>query len=176
MVIHNKIECYDTILGIYNMMRTDDFAWYWNENQIDAVLGFSRDEYSGFTHIFYRDNQINSGFFDKVSNLINLIVEKEKIEYKSLYRAQANLIQNINITDEQLLNSIHYDMPTDNYISIIYYVMDSDGDTVIFDNDKEVRIPPNQGSYVIFKSSTKHRATIPKLNKRRMVINCVLEV
>jgi hypothetical protein len=176
VLIQNKIDCHNTIIDIYNTLRTDMFAWYWNENQIDAVLGYERDEYAAFTHIFYNGNQINSGFFDMASNLIKLITDKEQIKYKSLGRIQANLLQNININDAQLSNSIHHDMPTDNYISIIYYVMDSDGDTVILHDDKEIRVPPIQGNYVIFKSNTKHRATIPQINKRRMVINCVLEI
>lgn len=172
MIINNKLELSKTIDDIHSTLMSDMYPWYWNENQITSNEG----QHAGFTHAFYRGGEINSSYFDKINDLLNLILNKEKIKIKSIFRIQANLLPNINITDEQLLNSIHTDMPTDNYISIIYYVMDSDGDTVIFNNDKEIRISPKQGDYVVFKSNTKHRATVPQINKRRIVINYILEV
>lgn len=172
MISQNKLECSKTIDDIHSTLMSDMYPWYWNENQISSY----ERQHAGFTHAFYRGGEINSSYFNKIDDLLNLILDKEQIKIKSIFRIQANLLPNITITDEQLLNSIHTDMPTDNYISIIYYVMNSDGDTVIFDNDKEIRISPKQGHYVVFKSCTKHRATMPIINKRRIVINYILEV
>jgi hypothetical protein len=173
MIINiDKIDCQETIHDMYYGLMSDTHPWYWNENIITCIEG----QHAGFTHVFYKDGKINSSYFDKTNNLLNLIANKEQIKIKSIYRIQANLLPNINITEKQLETSIHTDMPTNNYRSIIYYVMDSDGDTVIFNDDKEVRVSPEQGKYVIFNSNLYHRATIPTINKRRIVINYIVEV
>ena len=177
-IIQNKIDCQELITNIYDILQSNMFSWYWNEYQIQGSDSPEKlkDQYAGFTHIFYRDGEINSGYFQMATELLNLILQKENIRLKTIVRMQANLLTNINVSDEQLLNSIHQDLKLDNCISVVYYVMDSDGDTYIYQEDTEIRVPPKQGSYVIFKSSLNHRASVPSLHKRRMVINCIVEI
>jgi hypothetical protein len=74
--------------------------------------------------------------------------------------------------------------PTDNNYSLIYYVNDSDGDTVVFneqfgDEFDTVTIAhrqtPRQGCALLIKSGTYHASTSPMLTKSRVVINIVFE-
>jgi hypothetical protein len=57
-------------------------------------------------------------------------------------------------------------------------VIDSDGDTVICDDNlNEIeRVNPIAGNLVWFKSTLPHYGAPPKINKRRIVINFVLEL
>lgn len=178
MIIKGKVDCKNTVDSVYDLLSTDMFPWYWNEFQIKGYEDNSgtMGQNAGFTHVLFVNNEVNSGHFYKIFDLINLILDKEQIKMKSIFRIQANLAPNITLTDEQMKNSIHTDMTENKYITLLYYVMDSDGDTVIFDDGKEVRINPKQGNYVIFNSNLNHRATMPVENKRRIAINCILEV
>jgi hypothetical protein len=176
MIIKNNIQDKDKIKQIFDICDSNFFPYYWNENQIDSDLTLK--QYGGFTHIFYSDNKINSPLYDIFYNVILDIAEKENITIKLLHRLQANLSLNINIDDVQFKNSIHQDMDLPNYKTILYYINDSDGDTVIYDNNKNVidSILPFSGNYIIFDSMTFHRSTIPKNSKKRMVVNCIIEV
>lgn len=59
--------------------------------------------------------------------------------------------------------------------SMVYYVNDSDGDTVIFYPYETVRITPKRGRVLIFPGHLKHTATNPVTNTERIVINFVVE-
>jgi hypothetical protein len=161
--------------AIKNLVISDTFPWYWNKNQVNV----NTSSYFGFTHAAIINYEINSGAIEFIKDLVDEITKKENIKYKAIFRAQFNLLTNTNITDEQLKNSIHIDIKNSNFLTILYYVINSDGNTVFYDDDKETIISehsPIEGEYVIFKSNTWHRASLPKTNSRRLAINIVLEL
>jgi len=163
---------------IKNLVTSDYFPWFWNENQI-VYTTKNNHSYFGFTHVAIRDYEANSELIEPIKELIDEIVKKENIKYKAIFRAQFNLLTNTNITDEQLKNSIHIDIENSNFLTILYYVINSDGNTILYNNDKETIISehsPIEGEYIIFKSNTLHRASLPKINSRRLAINIVLEL
>lgn len=59
--------------------------------------------------------------------------------------------------------------------SIVYYVNDSDGDTVLFYPYEKVRVSPKQGRALIFPAKMKHAGSNPNSSQDRIVINFVLE-
>jgi hypothetical protein len=101
---------------------------------------------------------------------------KEKI--KGIVRIKANLNSQNSLTNP--VDNIHQDIIADgNFMSLLYYVMDSDGDTLFFDDDKKTvvdRITPQENKAVWFDSKTWHCSSPPIENKRRVVINFILEV
>ena len=54
---------------------------------------------------------------------------------------------------------------------MIYYVNNSDGDTVIYDNKKLVRVKPEAGKILMFDGSLYHASSRPTKNKLRKVVN-----
>jgi hypothetical protein len=72
-------------------------------------------------------------------------------------------------------NGLHRDESED-YLSGVYYVNDSDGDTVIFDNTIEHRFTPKKGSMIIFPSNLLHASSNPVLSYERIVINMIVKV
>ena len=75
-------------------------------------------------------------------------------------------------------NLPHTDDPDSETESIIYYVNDSDGDTVIF-NEKppakdlsiKHKVSPKQGRLLFFDSSYYHSSTPPRNTDIRLVLN-----
>jgi len=81
----------------------------------------------------------------------------------------------------------HVDLGNENAYSMVYYVHDCDGDTVLFDKtfDAKSKLPqdrglteigrstPKKGSAVIFKSTRFHASSNPVINERRVIINYV---
>ena len=64
------------------------------------------------------------------------------------------------------------------FVSFIYYVIDSDGDTVVYNEDSTIKeiASPIQNNCIYFNSRDLHKANLPKKHKKRIVINCVLEI
>ena len=74
----------------------------------------------------------------------------------------------------------HVDFPnTKENMTAIYYVNDSDGDTVIFNEEygyqgqltEKKRITPKQGRLVVFKGKLMHAGNYPTTNKPRIIAN-----
>ena len=81
-----------------------------------------------------------------------------------------------------LPNPPHVDETHDDCFSMVLYLNDSDGDTVLYDkriedgdeNLKEiVRVEPISGRAVIFNSNRFHSSSPPKNNPHRIIINSV---
>ncbi len=61
-----------------------------------------------------------------------------------------------------------------NYKTAIFYINDSDGDTLFFDNDKETivhRQTPQRNSLVVFDGDIFHAPQLPLVSARRLVVN-----
>lgn len=73
---------------------------------------------------------------------------------------------------ENLLNIPHVDSNDKDMISFLYYVNDSDGQTVFFKDGTIVYdASPVRGTGVLFPSNTVHAGQVPSINKTRYVIN-----
>ena len=154
---------------IKNITESDNFAWYWQDDQIN---GFKNSNNTfGFAHTLYRDNKIISDVFTFIKPIVHIFEDKSEIKVKDIFRMQINLSTNTHFYDEQQAN--HIDLNEDNYKSFILYLDHSDGDTVI---NNEHHVTPMDNKCVYFNSNVIHRATPPKHSKRRMVINTILEI
>lgn len=115
-------------------------------------------------------------------NLFPLIVRIEEeifkeIEFKVIKcnRAKFNLLWRTKESNFRY-NTPHVDEQQSNFISAVYYVNDSDGDTCLFYPNEIVRIKPKKGSLLIFPSNIKHTSSNPTKNYERIVINFVMKL
>jgi hypothetical protein len=154
---------------IKNIVTSTDFAWYWQEDQINGYK--MNGNIFGFAHTLYRANKITSDVFSLVKPMIYIFEDKANIKVKSIHRMQINLLTNSQPFDPNEAN--HIDLQEDKYMSHILYLNTVDGDTVIND---EHHITPKDNRCVYFKSNVLHRASPPQGKKRRMVINTVFEL
>jgi len=116
--------------------------------------------------------------------LCDRIAERLDVKILNYARIKINLqFQNPIYKDKY--NPPHLDSPFPNHISAVYYVEDSDGDTIIFDKGLPddpydltpiLRNPPKQGNALVFPSKQFHSSSLPVENSNRFIINFVLEV
>jgi len=130
------------------------------------------------SHAASFNNKKMSDIHEIGSNILNTFAKKHGIEIKEILRIKANIL---NKTDKQNhIHPPHVDMNIPHMV-LLYYVNDSDGDTVIFDqvyhSEKKPEltvnrtISPKAGSAIMFDGLTYHSSSSPKNAKERIVLN-----
>ena len=135
-------------------------VWYMN-NITDRS---SKDYCPGFVHNFILDDEIQT----KQAEVLNIFKDtiKGNVDTARMF-VQLPLNKKV-LKKKQDTPHIDFEKPHQVYI---YYVKDSDGDTVIFKNKKEwKRITPKQGRMITFDGSLWHTAEQPT-NGTRCIIN-----
>jgi hypothetical protein len=179
MIIENLLTPKQTY-ELQNTILSKPFPWFWGSPYI--VNTAPKDELFQFTHSFYNDGIVKSKYYNLITPIIYELTQKTNIKIKSIQRIKANLIPRIITKEEWEDHIIHKDVTEEdnrNYISVIYYVHNCDGDTKIYAEDKKTILntnTPKENSCYILNSKIWHRSSIPKKNKRRIVINFVFEV
>lgn len=129
-----------------------------------------------FIHLTLDCGKILSEFFNIINPVQFFAAELDKtINPNKLFRCKINL----NIKDTSYTNDEHYVTHVDIIddlvgITGIYYVNDSDGDTLFFDetgNTVIKRFTPKKGSFVFFDNKIPHAGQPPKNTSIRAVIN-----
>lgn len=175
--IINKIE--NTLTGFY-------FPWYFYEETTHPESYFFKNsknlkncnDYCQFVHSLYvpSDNNFGSEYFNLVLSLLNQFSLKHKIDFLKIERAKANLQTQYQDNNEKNFNIPHKDLDTEHYV-FLYYVNDSDGDTIIFDDNNKIidKIKPKRGRVLLFDGNLLHSSSHPILSKKRIVINIDLK-
>lgn len=164
------------------------FPWYFSESMYtvtkDDVIKNktnSVSEYLQLVHVFWKldeNNQpIQTSQYDKmVIPLLQRFLLEIKENEVQIIRIKANLQTQHTNNSPQLHNTPHVDMQRDHYV-LLYYVNDSDGDTIFFDNEnKEIkRVSPKRGRFVFFNGKYLHTGSHPYNSDYRIVINYDLQ-
>ena len=87
----------------------------------------------------------------------------------SILRSKANLQTQFTDNNNSYHNTPHKDFDLEHTVAL-YYVNDSDGDTIFFAGDKELqRVTPKKGRIVLFDGNTLHAGGFPTDNPRCIV-------
>jgi hypothetical protein len=165
----------------YIMFKTL-FPWFYQASL--SVGEIKLDEYvdtPGFAHVFYNERGAISSFQDHVKiiveNSLNVINKKiiEMIYGRAFFQMP--------MKNYSGMSRPHVDVPEKDHLVVLYYALDSDGDTVLFDKkitdtlstplkecDIIQRISPKKGRVLIFDGKTYHANFLPK-EHMRCVIN-----
>ena len=180
---------------IEKIMLGSDFPWYYNPNLVspDQQLLHRVDNHQGFNHLFLESGK-PSTYFQSVYPLVLSITSQECMaSANNLVRMRANLT--LNAAGSSLQHHLpHIDTWRPHWVAI-YYVNDSDGDTIIFNETNDTyksgqtdinkslsnnftikrRVTPKKGKVLIFEGKYYHTSSWPTVNKCRSVININLE-
>lgn len=142
------------------------FPWYF----LDDVT-YVKDINSstpGFSHLLYDRHTRYEG--DKLAFIspslfqISSLVGDKMMEF---IRMKVNLLFPGNLNPNN--KHIDFEFP---HTTIIYYINDSDGDTLFYDGDSIIhRCKPEKNKAVVFNGLIYHSSTCPINSKKRMVIN-----
>jgi hypothetical protein len=172
-VIKNIISK-DIAEQLENIIINPNFCWNWsNSSKHGRHPDGELSEDFQFIHNISKPSEL----YNYVEIILNKFQKITNKKIKDIKRVKLNLLPRQKLTDQGLSESIHIDSSEPNTLTIIYYVTDSDGDTVLYEGDNIIKsVTPKRGSILYFPSNIKHRATPPTINKRRVVLNIVVEL
>lgn len=142
----------------------------------------------GFFHMAF-DGEYTSQHFDFFRAILEFFTEKTNIQVEKLLRIRLRYTHKSVGHSESKYAAPHVDFNTgESYNTLVYYVDDSDGDTIIFDkifNSSEevynpvfsepipelVRYSPKKGSGIFFNGHRYHSGNYPINYSSRIVIN-----
>jgi len=162
-----------------------NIIWHTLENT-SGILQYPKIKDNNIT-ISEDEQHSHAGSFNKTrlseihdigNNILQTFAKKHGIEVKETLRIKANIL---NKTDKQdHIHPPHVDM-TKPHMVLLYYVNDSDGDTIIFhqkhssDQDPVLTvnrsISPKAGSAIMFDGLTYHSSASPNHAEERIVLN-----
>jgi hypothetical protein len=133
-----------------------------------------------FSHFINVSNNSNLIFFQSIFNFIashyNRNIHILKVKFNLLTKREDSMYHyphaDIDNFDEEIKTAI-------------YYVIDSDGDTYLFDqfapktNDEVTiykTVAPKKGSILLFDSRRFHASSSPIINEKRIVLNVVFRI
>ena len=174
-------------LEIKNWLLGESFPWQYLP---DVTGGGSQDARPAMRHSFIGQGITNTTQpLDLIQQLLNASLNRlyeetqQKAQYE-LFNSRAFLQFPLKTLSGPKYDAHHIDHVSE-HLSILYYVIDADGDTVLFDNTYHPhlrpsapspdqltelqRISPKQGRVVIFDGYRWHTATQPKTG-----IRCVI--
>lgn len=145
---------------IEKLLLSDNFPWYFSPN---ITSSRHKNFNPALLHIFSKPEGVNSVYFDSILPLI-----KKAKGHTVLY--SKTILQFPNSGDGSL-DEKHIDMEREHKV-LLYYVKDSDGDTVFFNKKDKInkRVTPKKGRAVLFDGSIWHSSYKPK-RKLRCIIN-----
>ena len=196
-MLNEKIYVFDDIIDldlqndIKNLLISDyqyngkyPFPWYY----IDDITVDEGDPKSqrrpGFTHEYVAYEGIEKSTGKQVSRFHEVFVILLQNACKKLGIMDINVLQGRSFLQVPLnlqnrdVDTPHIDIhDRDNFFVVLYYVCDSDGDTIIYNETKESdqytikqRVTPKKGRVVIFDGILMHTAEQP-LNNTRCIVN-----
>jgi hypothetical protein len=154
--------------------------WYFNEST--NVTTANGEAMAGGGETFQFACKIDQGhpLLLPVHEMFRMFINKHGIECKEIHRIKTNLLTRGSSSE---YHNVHIDQDYEHKV-FLYYVNDSDGDTVFFDQfwskdnpaslnslTEQVRVAPKMGLGVVFDGLQYHTSTSPIQNDYRCVIN-----
>lgn len=148
------------------------FDWYMLEditytNTPQFAQLAEEDKTIGFTHSLLMEGQ-ESRFFNIFKIIPHLATQKSGITNSFQYLKARCFLQ---LPSDGKHNNVHTDMPGPHLVCL-YYINDSDGDTVLFDKDRKTvlqSVKPKKNRVVLFDGSIPHCSSSPTIGKRCVV-------
>jgi len=175
MKVEESINFYDGLItekklnDINKILLNKNFPWYYNHQTSENDYNFKNTfEHFQFAHWFVFNSEISSTYINDFKNVLDNV----PINYDLIVRAKANFLPQV---QNNSFNNPHKDIvrkDRQHKIGIIY-LNDADGDTVIFNQDKEIikRVTPKAGRVLIMSGDLIHTSSHPNKTKHRIVLN-----
>jgi len=159
-----------------NQIQDRNFPWFFNSVTTDGVENQSNLNHHGFVSVVY-DVKLDGGW---VNSPISIMLRPFLFQIQDTIHAKKLMRSRIDMTvcnSSRVLHSPHQDLDCD-HITTIYYVNDSDGYTLLY-NEKErsdqytimKKVTPKKNRLLIFDGAYYHTGHSPMQHKNRILIN-----
>jgi hypothetical protein len=141
-----------------------------------------------FVHNFSTEEGVVSEFYNFIYPMLYFVEEKFNIDIKSIIRSKANLLMQRTGYTKEDHSFPHVDQLVPHMV-LLYYVNDSDGDTIFFDKKYDAtkvtsevelevahRVSPKKGRAILFNGLLYHASSNPIDSDKRIVLNFNIEV
>ena len=187
----NIIEMDNVIPRLYEDMieaEATALGWYFHPESARPGVDFAHN-YGGFFHMAYDGqsaNPVGSAINAILVPLLFIFCDKAKLEFNALIRVRLGMFARSPV--DVKFHNPHVDFYAPHKVAL-YYVNDSDGDTVIFNETFETvsleqsvrhaneqkfteakRIPPKKGRMVAFDGKHYHSSMHPMTHQSRIVV------
>lgn len=166
---------------IQDIVRDKKFVW---TDYCDHTVGPEYQDQHGdehskelpqFVSIQLSGNQASGLFCNKFANLLKVFLENIGATTDYVYRIKVNLQERTPDYDKSCYPTPHVDYDL-NHNVLLYYVYDSDGDTLFFNKENDKwnivdRVTPKQGRFVLFPGDVYHSGQPPVDSEIRVVVN-----
>lgn len=192
------IEVFDDIIDselqdkIENMLMSYDCPWFYHPY---TVSPFDTEQNVKKYKIPYKivENMVDNQMFvhsivegDKinctktgpvVAKMLMQFSERANFSFENIYRVKANLQLRDTSIEENKYNAIHIDNDGPHWV-VIYYVNNSDGDTLLFDKNFQIikKVSPKKGRILLFKGDILHASQGPRKSLNRCILNINLQI
>jgi hypothetical protein len=172
---------------VKDILLGNNFPWFY---QKDLTGGYRTEMQSrpAFGHYFVVDGQNNSDHVHLLNPIIEAVEARTNRKFSKILNARTflQLPLSSKLIGKESIDTFHVDLEEEHFV-ILYYVLDSDGQTILSDRQytsgnnvmmdinedykiiKKVR--PKQGRILFFNGNIYHTALQPKKNVR-----CVLNI
>ena len=162
-IIDNCIPLKQQDLIIHELLETKYFPWFYCDDITKQYTKGSQRR-PGLSHYFVKDKKENSAYSKLASSIIAPFTDKPIIQSRAFLQFPLNL---------KLIGS-KFDSPHIDFESphtvYLYYVIDADGDTLLFKNSKIIKkVTPKKGRLLIFNGKIVHTARQPKKGIRCII-------
>ena len=159
----------------------NDFPWYYTED-VTSAGDFDSQYRPAMSHQYVNINDDDEGEIISVYHhlftpLLSKACQHLKIPEMKVLQGRSFLQFPLKNIDTSVVDTPHIDIDEgDEHVVVLYYVVDSDGDTVIYNERTESssytekqRVSPKQGRVVIFEGGQYHTAEQPTKGTRCIV-------
>ena len=162
-IIDNCIPIQQQDLIIHELLETKYFPWFYCDDITKQYTKGSQRR-PGLSHYFVKDKKENSAYSKLASSIIAPFTDKPIIQSRAFLQFPLNL-KLIGLK----VDALHIDL-ADPHMVYLYYVIDADGDTILFKNSKIIKkVTPKKGRLLIFNGKIWHTAQQPQKGIRCII-------
>lgn len=164
---------------IYKYLTDIKFDWHFMEDTTNEVANTPQTSTPAFGNLLYYYQHQENPHYEFIKPLVSKIEEVTDFKIVKLLRVRAGFLLNTKYSLPSMpykYNTPHQDFEQDHYVAV-YYVNESDGDTVIFNETQQSekyypmhKCTPERGKMLIFNGWHFHSSTCPKVHTKRLAI------
>lgn len=168
MFIENHLSLTQEQENFVEFIKSNSFPWFYQR---------ATDNYKFFGHAFMKRNydpsyigqgDINSDYYNLAKSIFDKFCTDNNVLYKTILRSSANCA----LPFAEEYSDIHVDHEFDHKVFLLYLNDVANGETCLFDNDKNLikTIKPEKYKGVIFDGKINHAIRSCAINQIRLVL------